>query len=131
MRIMLTRNVPVTALAAMLLAFASATPAAQEMPLDDDMRHMPIDQQVEKAHTQQEHDAGAERLEQDASELEKRASDHERLGKRYRSGFGGPKKNGAMLANHCDSLVKNLRASAQETREMARLHRQVAQQLAE
>lgn len=130
MRIKLTRKVPVTALAAMLLAFASATPAAQEMPLHD-MHHMPIDQQVEKAHTQQEHDAVAERLEHDASELEKRASDHERLGKRYRSGFGGPKKNGAMLANHCDNLVKNLRASAQETREMARLHRQVAQQLAE
>jgi hypothetical protein len=130
MTIMLTRKAPVTALAAVLLALASASLGAEQMPTHD-MRHMPIDQQVEMAHTRQEHDAVAERLEQEASEFEKRAGEHERLGKLYRGGFGGPKKNGAALANHCDKLVKNLRASAQETREMARLHRHAAQQLDE
>jgi hypothetical protein len=130
MTIVLTRKVPVAALAAVLLAFVSAT-AAAEQAATHDMHHMPIDQQVQMAHTRQEHDGVAERLEQEAIEFEKRAGEHERLGKLYRGGFGGPKKNGATLANHCDKLVKNLRASAQEAREIARLHRHVAQQLAE
>ena len=129
MTIVLTRKLPVTVLAAVLLAMASASQGAEQTPMHD-MGHMPIDQQVEMAHTQQEHDAVAERLEQEASELEKRAGEHERLAKLYRGGFGGP-KNGPTLANHCDNLVKNLRASAQEAREMASLHRHVAQQLAE
>jgi hypothetical protein len=126
----LAHKVPVAALTAVLLAFVSASATAEQTPMQD-MRHMPIDQQVEMAQTRQEHDAVAERLEQEASEFEKLAGEHERMGKRYRGGFGGPKKNGAALANHCDKLVKNLRASAQEAREMARLHRHVAEQLAE
>jgi len=130
MTIVLTRKVPVAAFAAVLLAFVSATAAAEQTPTHD-MRHMPIDEQVQMAHSRQEHDAVAERLEQQASEFEKRAGEHERLAKLYRGGLGGPKKNGGTLANHCDKLVKNLRASAQEAREMARLHRHVAQQIAE
>lgn len=130
MRIVSSRKVAVTALASALLGFTSASSGAEQKPAND-MPHMPIDQQVEMAHTQQEHDAIPDRLEQEASEFERRAGEHERLGKLYRGGFGGPKKNGAMLANHCDKLAKNLQASAQEAREMAHLHRDVAQQLAE
>ena len=127
---MLTRKVSVTALAAALLAFASASPAVEEKPMHD-THQMTIDQQVEMAHTQEEHEAVAKRFENEATALEKKADEHERLAKRYRTGMGaGPKANTASLANHCGSFVKNLRASAQDAREMARLHRAVAQQVA-
>ena len=130
---MLTRKVPVIVLAAALLAIVSMSPAAQEKPMHGmrDMPHMSIDQQVEMAKSQQDHEAVAKRFEDEASELEKQATEHERLAKRYRGGMGvGPKTNAASLANHCDNFVKSLRSSATEAREMARLHRDVAQHFA-
>jgi hypothetical protein len=130
--IMLTRKVPVIALAAALLAIVSMSPAAQEKPMQGmhGMPHMSIDQQVEMAKSKEDHEAVAKRFEDEANELDKQAAGHERLAKRYRGGMGvGPKTNAASLANHCDSFVKNLRASATEAREMARLHRDVGEHL--
>ena len=127
---MLTRKVSVTALAAALLAFASTSPAVEEKPMHD-THQMTIDQQVEMAQSREDNEAVAKRFENEATELEKKADEHERLAKRYRSGIGvGPKASAASLATHCDNFVKNLRASATEAREMARLHRESAQHLA-
>jgi hypothetical protein len=128
--IMLTRKVPATALAVALLACATVSFAAEEKATHD-MSQMTIDQQVEMAQTRADNEAVAKRFENEAIELEKRAGEHERLAKRYHSGIGvGPKASAASLASHCDNFVKNLRASATEAREMARLHRESAQHLA-
>lgn len=127
---MFTRYLPVLAAAATLLALASVSSAADEKATHP-MHHATIDQQVEMAQTQADHEAVAKRLEDEAVELDKQADEHERLAKRYRSGVGvGPKANAASLATHCDNFVKNLRASANDAREMARLHRDVGKTLA-
>lgn len=89
-----------------------------------------IEHQLEMAKTAADHEAIAKRFEDEAAQLEKQAGEHERLAKRYRGGMGvGPKTNAAELASHCDSMVKNLRASAQDAREMARMHHDIGQQL--
>lgn len=114
-----------TLTAALLAAGALSNAVAAESP-DVSLEH-----QVEMAQTQADHQAVAKRFEDEAAQLEKQAGEHERLAKRYRGGIGvGPKTNAASLASHCDSMVKNLRASATDAREMARLHRDVAKQLA-
>ena len=125
---MLKKKGPLIAIAAALLVFTSASRAA------DDTRPMhadSIDHQIEIAHTPNEHEGIARYFENEASELEMKAGEHERLLARYRGGVGGePQANRAKLADHCKHLVVSLRASAQEAREMARLHRAIAQQLA-
>jgi len=127
---MFTRYLPVATAAAAMLALASVSSAADEKATDP-MHHVNIDQQVEMAQTQADHEAVAKRLEDEAAELDKQADEHERLAKRYRAGLGvGPKTNAASLATHCDNFVKNLRASANDAREMARLHRDVGKTLA-
>ena len=133
---MLTRKVPVTVLSVALLGVAFASGAAEEKPMKDmqhmhdmqmQMHHTPIDQQVEKATSKEEQEAVAKRFDQEAADLESRAAEHERLAKVYRGGAGvGPKGNAASLATHCDSLVKSLRASAADARQMARLHHEAA-----
>ena len=95
------------------------------MPMDE--HTMPIDHQVEMAHTKADHEAVARRFESEAFDLDKRAVEHEVLAKRYSSGFGaGPKGNTASLASHCARLAASLRASAQEAREMAKMHYEMA-----
>lgn len=122
---MSTRSLTLAAVGAALLAIgASPYAAAAEAPGGS------IEHQVEMAKTKADHEAIAKRFEDEATQLDKQAGEHERLARRYRGGIGvGPKTNAESLANHCDSLVKNLRASASEAREMAKLHRAMAHQL--
>ncbi len=139
---MSTRKVTVITLAAVLGGIASTSAAAADEPMHDakqmqqmeemeKMHPTPIDQQAGKAHTKYEQEAIAMRFNQEADSLEKEAAEHERLANLYRSGQGvGPKGNAASLANHCDSFVKSLRASAKEAREMARMHHEAAEKLA-
>jgi len=127
---MFTRYLPVATAAAALLALASVSSATDEKATHP-MHHVTIDRQVEIAQTQADDEAVAERLKDEAAELDKQAGEHERLAKRYRGGMGiGPKTNAASLTTHCDNFVKNLRASANDACEMARLHRDVGKTLA-
>lgn len=125
---MSTRSLTLAAVGTVLLALgASPYAAAQEHA---ESSGMSIDHQVEMAKTKADHEAVAKRFEDEAAQLEKQAGEHERLARRYRGGIGvGPKTNAESLANHCDNFVKNIRASANEAREMAKLHRGMAQQL--
>ena len=126
---------PAVALGTALLAIGGLTVAA-----DDSTVHMhahaeipaaALDHMVEMAKTSADHEKIAMSFEDEATALEKQAAHHEKLTQRYRSGVGaGPKGDTESLANHCDLLVKNLRESAQEAHEMARMHREVAKHLA-
>ncbi len=66
--------------------------------------------------------AMAQRLEAEAVQFDQQATEHERMAKNYRSG-AGTKGNSAALAAHCERIAKNLRDSATNAREMARMHR--------
>jgi len=127
---MFTRNLTIAVAALTLLGLSSLSAVADEKPMQQ-MQHMGIDHQAAMARTQADHEAIAKRFEDEAAKLDKQAGEHENLAKQYRSGVGvGPKSDPASLATHCDNLVKNLRASADDAREMARLHRDIAKTLA-
>jgi len=86
---------------------------------------------VETAKTSADHEAIAQHYDAEAKQFDAQATRHEALAEHYAMGHGGgPKANTASLAQHCKNLVKNLKASAQEAREMAQLHRELGKALA-
>lgn len=114
-----------------LVAFTAFNAAAQETPTPVEHHAVTILHLVETAQTAADHEAVAKRFDEEAAQFDQQAVHHEGLAKRYRSGGGvGPHANSAALAQHCDNLVKSLRASAVDAREMANLHRGVAEALA-
>lgn len=126
--IMSTRPLPAAAAAA-FLTLIPLNLAADEPPATE-VHEITIDRQVEIAQSMADHEAVAQRFEEEAAQFEKQAARHERLSKHYRSGLGaGPKGNPASLALHCERIAKNLRDSAADAREMARMHRDVAHKL--
>ena len=89
-----------------------------------------IAEQVEKAVTASDQEAIATRFDEEAADLEKQAAGHEQLAKQYAHGMGGPRRETTdSLAAHCRNYVEKLRAAAAEKREMAALHREMAEQL--
>ena len=124
------RSVYITTTAAVLLAAASIGIAADDKPMPMMGHDAMIDHMVETARTAKDHEEIAKSFDEEAADFDAKAAKHEKLAKLYRTGAGvGPKGNAAGLANHCDHLVKNLKASAADAREMARLHREVGQSL--
>ena len=127
---MFIRYLTIATAAAALLALTPVSAGAGEKAMSE-MQHVDAERQIETAQTAADHETIAMRFENEAVRLEKQAADHERMAARYRSGVGvGPKANSASLANHCDSFVKNLRASANDARELARLHHDIGKALA-
>lgn len=129
---MLMRYLHAATVTAALLALASLSTAAEEKPMQMQMEQhdITIVHMVETAQTKADHEAIAKRFEEEAAEFDKQAAEHQRLADHYHKGMGaGPKGNPGLLANHCDNLVKNFKASAADAREMANLHRAVAQGL--
>lgn len=130
---MFTRHLHAAILAAALFAVAPLGSAEEVKPAQT-MEHqhdVTILHLVETAQTSADHEAIATRLEEEAAQLDKQATQHERLATHYRMGHGVPPKgNSVGLADHCNSLTKNLKASAADARAMAQLHRDVAHQLA-
>jgi hypothetical protein len=123
---MLTRYLYSAIAAAILFATGSLDAAAQH---HTEQRDMSILQLVEAAQTGADHEAIAKRLEKDAIQFDEQAAEHELLAKRYGRGPARTKGNAASLGNHCGRLAKNLKASAQDSRALAELHREIAHQL--
>ncbi len=129
----------IAAIAATMLVTSSIGLAAEDKPTASADKSMPmmehhqhdvtIVQLVETAKTRADHEAIARRFDEQAAQFDKDADHHTKLAKSYHAGFGNPKVNTASLAQHCANLVKNLRASAADAREMAKLHREAAQSL--
>ncbi|MGD9878592.1 MAG: hypothetical protein AB7U95_00500 [Reyranella sp.] len=132
-------HLPIAAIATTLLAVSSIGLAAEDKPMASADKPMPmmehhqhdvtIVQLVEAAQTRKDHEAVARRFDEQAAQFDKDADHHAKLAKNYHARLGNPKVNTASLAQHCDNLVKNLRTSAAEAREMAKLHREAAQSL--
>ena len=130
---MLIRYRHASASSATLLVLVSVVVLAQEPPARPtpvETHELTIDRQVEIAQSIADHEAVAQRFDQEAAQFDRQAAEHERLAEHYKRGLGfGPKENSASLASHCDRLAKNLKASATEAREMARMHRDIAHKL--
>jgi hypothetical protein len=131
---MFTRKVTILVIAAALLGGSAVSSAGEDKPTGmsekaGQVQPAVLEQMVASAQTKSEHEAVATQFEAQAWDLESMAAKHERLSNLYRKGQGvGPKGSAASLAIHCDKLVKNLRASAAEARELARAHREAATQ---
>lgn len=111
-----------------LFTLASVGFAADSQPMHMmDHHDVTILHMVETASTPADHEAVAKRFEEEAARYEKQAAEHEALAAQYRKAPGNPKwnNNSSALADHCDRLVKSLKASATEARDMAQLHRDV------
>lgn len=119
---MMNRSFSVAAAMATLLALASLGVAGTGSAADANAAQVIADQSTT------DHEALAKRFDDEAAQFEKEAAEHEHLAKNYRSGIGvGPKGNATSLASHCDRIAKSLKASAADAREMARMHREMAQ----
>lgn len=128
---MTIRSVYIAAMAALLLAAASIGLASDAKPKHQMAQDSTIDQMVETAKTAKDHEEIAKSYDAEAEGFDEKAARHEKLAKQYKLGAGiGPKSNPSGLSNHCGRLVKNLKASAADAREMARLHREVAKSIA-
>lgn len=89
-------------------------------------RQAPTAAQLEAARTPADHTAIAQAYEDEAAALESKARSHEAMAKIYRSGGGGPKSSAPAMVSHCDRLVKEYRAAAEDTRALAAAHRDLA-----
>lgn len=79
--------------------------------------------QISAAKTAADHEAIAKAYEDEAAELDRKVKMHEQLTDTYKS-------NGKLLgpAKHCESLTKDFKAAANESRLLAAEHHKMAQQ---
>lgn len=135
---MLKHYLRATTAAFALLAVASVGTAAEEQKDEKSIHTMEHQHDVtilhliETAQTPADHETIAKRFDEEASTFDTQAARHEKLAQQYKHGQGVPPKgNGASLSRHCDNIAKNLKASAKDAREMARLHRDLGAALAQ
>ncbi len=78
--------------------------------------------QIAAAKAAADHEAIAKAYEDEATELDGKVKMHEQMTDSYKS-------NGKMVgpARHCDALVKDFKAAAQESRLLAKEHRKLAE----
>lgn len=81
--------------------------------------------QIAAAKTPADHEAIAKAYDTEAAEADKKAAAHESMAKTYRLG-GSPKGDHAAMGAHCEKLVNQYRTVADENRQLAALHRQMA-----
>jgi len=65
-------------------------------------------------------------LEKQAAELRATADKHEHMGKMHKAGVGSSKVNHEGIVKHCDAIVKDLRAAADESEALAKEYRKEA-----
>jgi len=116
MKLSIAVIVTVAALATGALVVTSLPSAAADA-------EMPI------ATTAAEHTAEAAKYDQEALDLEAKAARHTELAAQYARVSGGSKQAEAQrsISKHCERLAKSYRAAATEARDMAKMHREMAQ----
>jgi len=83
--------------------------------------------QIEAAKTPADHEAIAAAYDKEAAQLESMAKEHEAMAKSYRAAAAGTKgSNPTAMAAHCNKLMTQYKAAAQENRDLAAAHRQMA-----
>lgn len=84
-----------------------------------------IDKMIAGAKTESDHEALAAHYEAEAKALEAKAADHEEMRKAYERAGRYPAAKGGGV-QHCNSLVLKYREAAQENRELAKMHHELA-----
>jgi hypothetical protein len=83
--------------------------------------------QIEAAKTSADHEAIAASYDNEAAQLEAMAKKHEGMARSYRAAAAGAKgANPAAMSAHCNKLITQYKAAAQENRDLAAAHRQMA-----
>jgi len=86
---------------------------------------MPMEEMIQSAKTKADHEALAKHYEDEASAFQAKAEEHKRMAGAYRNvGKGG----GAAFVGHCDRLIAQYQEAAKENLELAKLHRQMAEE---
>jgi hypothetical protein len=113
----LTRNIAATVLSLAMIVIPAMSFAAQP--------EQEMDEMIGSAKTAADHEALAAKYESEAEKLLGQSERHERMGARYAGiEIGGAK--GPKFAAHCKALAEDFRNAAQENRELAALHRELA-----
>jgi hypothetical protein len=86
-----------------------------------------MDTMIQSATTKADHEALATHYEQEAQALQAKAADHRRMAQAYfkSGGYAVTKTN---LTQHCDALVTTYQEAARENLELAKQHRQLAEE---
>jgi hypothetical protein len=83
--------------------------------------------QIAAAKTPADHEAIAAAYDKEAAQLESMAKEHEVMARTYRTAATGMKgANPAVMSAHCNKLVTQYKAAAQQNRDLAAAHRQMA-----
>ena len=122
---MLTQALRTLALSFALLAACSLSAAAQDYTMPEQPYRVAAEQGIKAHPSEADHEAAAQRFEAEAVEFDKQATAHEQMSAQYHQSRSNPHAYYESLADHCDRLIKNLKAAATEAHEMARLHREV------
>jgi hypothetical protein len=85
-----------------------------------------MDQMIETAKTQADHEALATHYEQEAKMLQKKAEEHRHMARVYGVLPYGAPKSAINFAQHCNAVASQLEAAAEENLELAKMHRQIA-----
>jgi hypothetical protein len=126
---MLTRTLTTVFFAA-VFALATMVPAsagAKDKPLNK----AELKTLVTNAQTKADHERIAQHFDAEAARYEAEAKDHEQLARFYQKSPDpalAKHPGSARAFEHCDSLSKNLRSSAEDARQMANEHRSMAKE---
>ena len=80
---------------------------------------------ISAATTKADHEKIATFYEQQATELDAKIAQHQRMQNAYRHS-GALRQHGVQMRAHCDKLIKNYRTAGTENRAMAKSHREMA-----
>lgn len=83
--------------------------------------------QIAAAKTAADHEAIAKSYDAEATAADAKAAAHESMAETYRLG-GAPKGSHTAMAGHCEKLVTQYRAVAEENRQLAAAHRQMSEE---
>lgn len=84
-----------------------------------------LDRLVMEAKSKEEHENLAHYFEQEAKALQAKADRHEKLAEAFEKGGSYEKVKGFML-QHCNAMIRNYRAAAEDNLALANMHRQLA-----
>lgn len=90
----------------------------------------PLSEAIATAKTPEDHEALARHDEQEADALQARSEQHLAMAGSYQRSRPARRPYPQGAAKHCQRLAENYRASAEENRALAQLHRKIAQELA-
>ncbi len=89
-----------------------------------------MEDMIKNAKTKAQHEALASHYEMEAKGLQQKAQKHKEMGKVY-GAFPHHYKGAVTFVEHCNAIASNYEKAAEETLELAKMHRQMASEAKE